>query len=139
MKTNRRKQKNQGMNWITPHKRLAIYLRDGLACAYCGATIEDGVILTLDHIKCHSKGGSNHQNNLITSCRRCNSSRGTRSLTTFVKSVADYLNHGIKAETIMKHITNCRKRKLDINSTKDIISRRGNFSTALKSITNNNN
>ncbi|KKK72946.1 hypothetical protein LCGC14_2898780, partial [marine sediment metagenome] len=40
-----RKEKNQGMNWIRPEKRLAIYLRDGLACCYCGATVEDGTKL----------------------------------------------------------------------------------------------
>lgn len=26
----------QGMNWIRQDKRLAIYLRDGLACVWCG-------------------------------------------------------------------------------------------------------
>src|SRR5438128_11454104 len=37
-----RKVKNQGMNWIRPEKRLALYLRDGLACCYCGEAVEDG-------------------------------------------------------------------------------------------------
>jgi 5-methylcytosine-specific restriction endonuclease McrA len=32
-----RYEKRQGMNWIRPEKRLAIYLRDGLACCYCAA------------------------------------------------------------------------------------------------------
>ena len=49
----------QGMNWIKPAKRLALYLRDGLACAYCGDGIEDGIRLTLDHLTPHSLGGSN--------------------------------------------------------------------------------
>lgn len=31
----------QGMNWIRQEKRYAIYLRDGLACVWCKATIED--------------------------------------------------------------------------------------------------
>jgi len=40
--------RTQGMNWIRKEKRLAIYLRDGLACGYCGQSIEDGAKLTLD-------------------------------------------------------------------------------------------
>ena len=31
-----------GSKWIRPDKRLAIYLRDGLACAWCGHALEDG-------------------------------------------------------------------------------------------------
>jgi len=41
----------QGMNWIRREKRVAIYLRDGCACAYCGATLEDGTQLTLDYLR----------------------------------------------------------------------------------------
>ena len=68
----------QGMNWITQKKRLAIYLRDGLACAYCGASVETGAQLSLDHLIPHSEGGTNHESNLVTCCSRCNSSRGAR-------------------------------------------------------------
>lgn len=31
-----RKENWQGMNWCRPATRLAIYLRDGMACTYCG-------------------------------------------------------------------------------------------------------
>ena len=67
------------MNWIRKEKRLAIYLRDGLACAYCGESVEDGAKLTLDHLKAHNHGGSNDADNLVTCCHRCNSARGKRS------------------------------------------------------------
>jgi 5-methylcytosine-specific restriction endonuclease McrA len=43
----------QGMNWIRQEKRLAIYLRDGLACGYCGDSVENGAKLSLDHLKPH--------------------------------------------------------------------------------------
>ena len=33
--------RTHGMNWLPKARRLAIYLRDGLACAYCGASVED--------------------------------------------------------------------------------------------------
>ena len=37
-------------NWINVRRRLAIYLRDGMACVYCGSGIEDGIKMTLDHV-----------------------------------------------------------------------------------------
>ena len=81
------------MRWIQPSTRVAIYLRDGLACSWCGTTLEQGAQLTLDHCKPRSKGGKNDATNLITSCFKCNSSRGTRSLVAFAKAVATYVNH----------------------------------------------
>jgi len=68
--------KGQGSKWIRKDKRLAIYLRDGLACAYCGAAAEQGRPLTLDHLLPCSKGGGNHEGNLVTCCGTCNSRRG---------------------------------------------------------------
>lgn len=65
----------QGMNWIRKEKRLAIYLRDGMACCYCGASVEEGTQLTLDHLRCHVNGGGNDTTNLVTACFRCNSAK----------------------------------------------------------------
>lgn len=65
----------QGSKWIRKDKRLAIYLRDGMACAYCGKASEDGVGLSLDHLVCNSHGGGNHEGNLVTCCISCNSKR----------------------------------------------------------------
>ena len=62
----KRKANWQGMNWIRQEKRLAIYLRDGMSCAYCGASVEGGAQLSLDHVKPHSRGGSNAAANLVT-------------------------------------------------------------------------
>lgn len=127
----------QGMNWIRPAKRLAIYMRDGLACCYCGACVEDNTSLSLDHLVPHSKGGSNHESNLVTCCERCNKSRGTRPVAAFIKAVAAYVNHGVKAEDIAKHIRNCSARSLKphMSEAKALMARRGNFSAALASAT----
>jgi hypothetical protein len=127
-----RKAKSQGMNWLRIEKRLALYLRDGLACAYCGATIEDGARLTLDHLTPYSKHGNNEAGNLITACLRCNSSRGNRDYKIFAKSVANYLNHGVTAGQILSHIRQTVKRPLNISAAKEIIARRGGFTAALK-------
>lgn len=123
--------KDQGMNWIRPEKRLAIYLRDGLACCYCGDTVEQGAKLTLDHLKPHCKGGANTPSNLVTCCHRCNSSRGKRSYTKFADSVAAYLNHDVTTAKILAHIARTRQRVLNIAEAKELIARRGGFSAAL--------
>ena len=123
---------NQGLNWIRPAKRLAIYLRDGLACCYCGEGIEDGAKLTLDHLTPHCEGGSNSEDNLATACHRCNSSRGKRDWRTFAGAVAGYLNHGVTPEQIIGHIETTVQRKLDLAAAKELIARRGSFTQALR-------
>jgi hypothetical protein len=130
MPRDRKANGGQGMNWIRPEKRLAIYLRDGLACCWCGATCEQDT-LTLDHCKPHSMGGSNDVVNLLTCCRRCNSSRGTRSLPTFAKVVAEYLDHGITADAILRHLRNCRLRRVSLSLARALIIRRGSFFSAV--------
>lgn len=127
-----RRETNQGMNWIRPVKRLAIYMRDGMACCWCGESVEQGAKLTLDHLKPYSKGGSNHENNLVTACSRCNSSRGNRTMAGFARVVASYLNHGVKPASIMEHIGRTRFRKLDVTAAKELIERRGGFVAACK-------
>lgn len=123
----------QGMHWLRPAKRLAIYLRDGMACAYCGAAVEDGTVLTLDHLVAHSHGGSNDVTNLVTACRKCNSSRGNRDWREFAASVAGYLNHGITADQIISHIETTVQRPVDVAAAKTIIAQRGGFTQALRS------
>lgn len=129
-----RKEKNQGMNWIRQEKRLAIYLRDGLSCAYCGFSVEDGAQLTLDHLTPYSHGGSNKPENLVTCCARCNSSRGNRPVEEFAASVAGYINHGITTKDILDHIAACTARHIDVATAKTMIDRRGSCANAVKSI-----
>ena len=62
-------------NWIRRDKRLAIYLRDGQCCIWCGHSLEDGAELTLDHLIPCELGGDNSEKNLVTACRHCNCSR----------------------------------------------------------------
>ena len=125
--------KYQGSKWIRRERRLAIYLRDGLACCYCGATIEeDGATLSLDHVLPYSQGGSNDSCNLITSCQKCNSSRGDRPVDEFVKAVASYLDRGVRAEDILKSIADRLALPLDIIEAKRIIERRGGWQETLR-------
>ena len=120
------------MNWIRKEKRLAIYLRDGLACAYCGQSIEDGAKLTLDHLKPYSKGGSNAPTNLVTCCALCNSKRGNRTIKAFAAGVAHYSGQATDATRILAFIGKTTRRTLDMNAATELIARRGGFVEACK-------
>lgn len=128
----KRKAKNHGRNWLRPERRLALYLRDGLACAYCGAGVEEGVVLTLDHLQPYCQGGSNESSNLVTCCLRCNSSRGKRPWRAFAKAVAGYLNHGVTASDIVAHIRRSLRREVPLAQAKALIAARGGFTAALR-------
>lgn len=70
----------RGGGWITPSKRLAIYLRDRFTCGYCRRdlhTVKPHEI-TLDHLEPRVRGGSNDHTNLLTTCNKCNSRRKDR-------------------------------------------------------------
>jgi 5-methylcytosine-specific restriction endonuclease McrA len=122
------------MNWIRQNTRLAIYLRDGLSCCYCGESVEDGARLTLDHLKPHSRGGGNEPTNLVTCCHRCNSSRGNRSVRAFCRAVAEYIDHDVQAVDIERHVRNAARRTLPRAEAREMIVRRG---SALKALAEN--
>ena len=122
------------MNWIRQDKRLAIYLRDGMACAYCGDSVENGARLSLDHLKPYSKGGNNHETNLVTCCTRCNSARGNRSVRAFCRSIAEYLDHDVEAKEIERHVRNASRRALPRDEAKEMIARRGSAAKVLAAV-----
>lgn len=111
-----------------------MYLRDGLACAYCGSGVEDGVKLTLDHIVPYSLGGGNTENNLVTCCAKCNSSRGNRPVELFAEKVAGYIDNGMTGEQIMAHITDCLNRPSDTKAAKEMVARRGSCAKVIQSL-----
>ena len=128
--TTTRARRNGGGKWCTPSKRLAVYLRDGLACTYCGATVEDGAVLSLDHLTPYSRGGTNDAANLVTACKRCNSSRGNRAVAAFARAVADYLGHG-DAAAITRHVRACARRALPRDEAREMLSRRGSVAAVV--------
>lgn len=55
--------------------RLQVLARDGYTCYYCG---QDAT--TVDHVIPIVKGGDPiNMDNMVAACRRCNSSKGSRS------------------------------------------------------------
>jgi 5-methylcytosine-specific restriction endonuclease McrA len=129
----KRQKEWKGMNWIRQDLRLAIYLRDSLACVWCGDSIENGAQFAVDHIMPHSLGGTNKPTNLVTSCVRCNCSRGNRSVEEFAVAVAAYLDHDVKPFEIVKHVAETSNR--DISSfrarAKLMITHRGSAARVL--------
>jgi CRISPR/Cas system Type II protein with McrA/HNH and RuvC-like nuclease domain len=124
----------QGMNWIRKDLRLAIYLRDGACCMWCGITLEDGAMLTLDHVHPYSQDGRNGADNLICACSKCNSSRGNRTAAAFAKATAQYINHGVTAKQILAAITEHTAQPIKEfrDEAKQILARRPVWQQALE-------
>lgn len=66
-KNKRRKRTN-----VPKGLRHEVFKRDGYRCVECGARVDDGATLHIDHIIPVSKGGSNELDNLQTLCSDCN-------------------------------------------------------------------
>lgn len=62
-----------------PSVRLAVLIRDGFRCVYCGATRDDARI-EVDHVIPVCKGGTNDIGNLVAACRECNIGKGGKML-----------------------------------------------------------
>jgi 5-methylcytosine-specific restriction endonuclease McrA len=101
-----------GSKWIRPEKRLAIYIRDGFSCAYCGRDLRNAAPeeVNLDHLLPRSAGGGNEATNLITACRSCNCSRQD-------KPWADYATGGA-----IDRIEQLRRAPLNLPLAKAIIA-----------------
>ena len=120
-----------GRNWIRPEKRLALYLRDGVACVYCGRSVEAAAPLTLDHLRPVSKGGSNDASNLVTACHDCNSARKNRTVRGFCQAAAAYVDNGSTAREIERHVRRCAARTFDTQAAKALIAQRGGWTPCL--------
>lgn len=122
---------NQGSNWIRKAKRIAIYLRDGWCCVWCGH--KGGTHrypgLSLDHlIPRGARGGTNHQRNLVTACLYCNRQKAGLTL----KAWADRLGPDGDVQ-ILRVVERARKEPLDMERAKKIVEkRRGTSAWSMK-------
>jgi hypothetical protein len=67
--------------------------------------MDDPQAATLDHLVCHSVGGSNDARNLVTCCGSCNSRRQDKKLSVWLDIIGD-------DGTIARNIRNARRRVL---------------------------
>lgn len=89
-------------------------------------------MLSLDHVIPASRGGDNDPSNLVTACKRCNDSRGNRSLRVFSTALAAYLDRGATAAEILAHARACRRRPLPRQEARQLLARRGTVARILK-------
>jgi len=103
---------NNGGKWIRPDKRLAIYLRDGFCCVYCGRDLVNHPgELTLDHVSpCnHNEKPDNRARNLVTCCKRCNSSKQDLKVSDFIRVLIGW---GVDCSEVIPRIRRNTRRSL---------------------------
>jgi hypothetical protein len=106
-----------GSKWIRPEKRIAIYLRDGYCCAYCGSEAR----LSLDHLTPRELGGSHDATNLITACVACNSARRDLPMRAWLQVLRD---RGIDTGKMSKRIRGLAAKKLNMATAKALLATR---------------
>ena len=65
-------------------KRLRIFERDEYRCVYCGAQFA-AEELTIDHVQPRVHGGDRSEGNLVTACGTCNTLKGHRRVSDFLR------------------------------------------------------
>lgn len=77
---------------LPPSVRIAVLLKHGFRCVYCGATREDTKI-EVDHVIPVCKGGTNDEGNLVAACRECNAGKSGKLLLDILDSdIGVYVN-----------------------------------------------
>lgn len=84
-----------------------VFKRDGYACRYCG---NDDTPLTVDHLVCWEAGGPSIEANMVSSCRKCNKTRGNMEY-------ADWLRHPRYKDLSRKLTPQQRKANEDLADT----------------------
>lgn len=89
-----------------PTKRVRIFERDGWRCWYCGLVLpREACELkdspTLDHVIPLEHGGDSNESNLVCACRRCNSQKGTKTLSEYRDYCARMVFSEVRA---LKHL-----------------------------------
>lgn len=64
---------------MSPTLRARILERDNFRCRRCGATVDDGVRLRVDHVVPVAQGGDSRPSNLQTLCDECNQGKSDRA------------------------------------------------------------
>jgi 5-methylcytosine-specific restriction endonuclease McrA len=70
--------------YIKPSVRNAIVKRDRQTCCYCNEYVPKRE-RSLDHVTPQCRGGADNADNLILTCKACNSRKGSKSLKQFTQ------------------------------------------------------
>lgn len=106
-----RKRSGRSSKWITAARRLAIYLRDGFSCSYCGRDLRSAPKreVGLDHLIPQSKQGGHESSNLVTACASCNCSRKDKPW------------HRYATGGAVKRIKKLRRRALNLDLARAVV------------------
>ena len=76
-----------------------VFKRDGYRCRYCG---NGDVPLTVDHLVLWEEGGPSTEENLVSSCRKCNKTRGNMQYVDWLNSsYYRKVRHGITNDVLV--------------------------------------
>jgi 5-methylcytosine-specific restriction endonuclease McrA len=67
-----------------PLKRDRVFARDDYRCVYCGKRFA-GDELSVDHVEPRVRGGDQSSGNLVTACKGCNTRKGDRRVSAFLR------------------------------------------------------
>jgi hypothetical protein len=93
--------KDRSSAWIRRNKRWTIYITNNYQCAYCGRTLFEIDVLTLDHLVPIELGGTNHASNLVVACRSCNSKKADTNLNDFLSYLS---SSGVDTNNIKRRV-----------------------------------
>jgi hypothetical protein len=94
--------------------RFDLFKRDSFQCVYCGNR-PPNVLLEIDHIIPHSKGGKDKIENLVTSCFDCNRGKSNRELTEVPNAISSEISQEklIQYKTYIKYVKELQKIKTE--------------------------
>lgn len=107
---------------MTPLDRLSFFIRDGLACVFCGAGAETFTHLRIAPVRPNKPSVAG---NVVTVCLRCYKARGDRSVLSYSRSVAEFLGGGIAAADIRRHVHRSARRLPQRKKAEAMFAKRG--------------
>lgn len=130
---------------ISPSLRFDVLEKDNFTCQYCGAkSVDDNVLLEVDHIVPVSKGGDNNIENLITSCKKCNIGKSAKKLgakkrlTLRQKEIKDLEQRREQQEMYLKSRLNKKKESEPLVNHINYLCNKYNLNRKLSSYGENN-
>ncbi len=89
-------------------RKRHVFERDKNTCLACGAAEEDGVKLTMHHVRPFSRGGETTTHNLVTLCESCNERLGTEEVTELYEKAGLHFSydHSIIAGRLTRKVRN---------------------------------
>lgn len=92
--------------------RFEVFQRDQHTCQYCGRCAPE-IELEVDHLTPVARGGTDDFENLVSSCRECNSGKSARLIKQFTEG---YTKESWRKEIRKKRVEQLRERRLEVDN-----------------------